>query len=767
MRHNQLLNADSFDPISQFQNAMRAGPPWDSIVDFAVHRSFCGMDLYPRQLTLLKLIYLETDQMTWYDEDTINSWAESFKDPVNPMGIQPDIWDRVKYLRENGYHHFPHIQMVMGRRASKGIIGGIIGAERLAYFYSLDDWQRHFGIVPNAVGELTVVATTQGQAAKRQFADIRRTVEACAYLQPHIVGSKYTEFSVRTPADERHIAEMAAMGTPMDREFASLYCVASAAVSTGQRGGSGFMNAYDEFAHVITGTGSSKTDTELYNAFQPSLDQFGIHKMTYIPSSPYSKIGQFYKLYQEGCVTLEDYNKREGKFVRQSFSQQFRGTEVEEVEDDELEVQVADPEMLIVQLPSWESYRDWDRGDIPMRPGRTRTIKRWKRPVQYDIVGDAPENKAMARMREKNPEKFKVERGAQFASVEDAYLNEAMVDKIFDRPWWRDDDLVPQERGKFSIAYRGHADPSRTNANFGFAIGHIEDAPCDACGWDPNHLPPGTPSKMRYNHKCKAPQPGHVMPHVIIDRLHVWKPADFPQHTINYLTVGRDLGDFLRKWPSMQVMSYDHYAAAFGLIDQQKVDFPHIRIATKQFTRAENDKRFERFKAAVNLGLIHSYKDNFFDDGMCLLEQELKFLQVKNGKVDCQEVGPVTTKDLTDAVMEVTVELLEEHLERWYKGRNRAVFGSTYAAGLQSGSEQQRQAIMGIGGREAPQDARAVRAAANRKNLAQMRDMRDYADPARGLNAGQRQFARARVGRSDRFGGGRGAVRGDRSRGRG
>jgi hypothetical protein len=705
---------DNFDAIAQFQGAMRQGPPWENITDFATHKSFCGMNLYPRQLTLLRLIYLETEMFTDYDLDRIEEWRQGFKDPTSPMGVQPDIWDRIKYLKDNGYHHFPQVQLPMGRRGSKGIVGGIVGAERMGYFYSLDNWQQHFGVDENSVGELTVIATTQGQAAKRLFADIRRRVERCGYLREHVIGSKYTEFYIRTPADERYIAQKAAEGAPLEREFASLYAVASAAVSTSQRGGAGFMNAYDEFAHVITGTGSTKTDTELYNAYQPSLDQFGIHKMTYIPSSPYSKIGQFYQLYKEGCVTMDEYNAREGRFERSTYSQDHFGGE-DAVEEELDELATADPEMLIVQLPSWESYTDWDISHtIPMRRGRTRCFPAWKRPVQFPPTGDRPENKAMARMRMKNPEKFKVERGAQFASVEDAYLNEVMVDKIFERPWWRS-DVTEQDRGKFSIVYRAHGDPSRTNANFGFAIAHVEDAPCDGCGWDPNvETRPGASSMQKYTHRCKVG--GRVLPHVILDKLHVWKPQDYPDHTINYVTVGAHLSDFLRKWPSIKKMTYDQYAA-FGLIDQQRLDFPHIRITEQTFTLQENQRRFERFKAAVNLGLVHSYKDTFFESGMSLLEQELKFLQEKNGKVEKQEVGPVTTKDLADAVMVVTVDLLEDHLERWYKGSVRASFGSTYAAGLQTGSEQTRMEMSGIGTRGAPMDSRAVRSAQNRENL--------------------------------------------------
>lgn len=709
-----------FDPIAQFQNAMRNGPPWESIVDFATHRSFCNMKLYPRQLTLLKLIYLETEQFTQYDWDTIGKWAEGFKDRTRPMGVQPDIFDRVQYLKNNGYHHFPHVQTVMGRRASKGIIGGVTGAERLAYFYSLDDWQQHFGIVPHAVGELTVIATTQAQAADRQFGDIRRTVEGCAYLAPHIVANRVTDFYIRTPADERYIDEMRLGKVSMDREFASLHAQASATSSTSKRGGNGFANYYDEFAHQIMGTGSTKSGDEVYAAQQPSLDQFGIQKFTYIPSSPFTKVGRFYQLYQEGCVTMEEYNQREGKFERRTYTEKHMGMDMDEVEE-ELEVAVADPEMLVVQLPSWETYRDWDSAHtIPMRPGKKRTFPRWKRPVQWDPEGDGPEAKSMQRMRHKNPEKFKVERGAQFASVEDAYLNEVMVDKMFEKPWWRD-ELVPIEKGKFSIVYRAHGDPSRTNANFGWAIGHMEDAPCDGCGWDPNNLPPGVPPQMKYSHNCKMG--GSVMPHVIFDKLHVWKPENFPDHTVNYVQVGRDIDQFLRRFPSIDKLTYDQYAA-FGLVDQQRLDHPQMHIFEKTFTVQENQRRFERFKAAINLGLVHAYKDDFFDDGMSLLEQELKFLQEKNGKVDKQEIGPVTTKDLADCVMVVAVDLLEDHLERWYKGRTRAAFGSTHAAGLKSGREQERMALAGVGGREAPKDSRAVRARANRNNLDRFNEAR-------------------------------------------
>ena len=653
----------NFDPIGQFISGIASGPPWDSIVDFAVHKSFCGKRLYPRQMTLLKLIYLETETMTDYDREVISGWAEGFKSYNSPIGVQPDIWDRIDYLKSNNFTHFPHAQMVMGRRASKGIIGGILGAERIAYLYSLGSWQQHFNQVPGQVAEIMVVANSLTQAVTRQFRDIRNTVVNCEYLRQAVVSDKQTEFYIRTPGDEQTIEENRLDGITSDREIATIYCKASSSVSTSGRGGTAISIFYDEMAHMLAGTGSVKTGEEIYDAFQPSLDQFGPAALTYIASSPWSKIGKFYDLYQQGRVTMDEYNQREGKLKTSSFIEEAAAQDID-ADPDEISAAVAEPTFLVVQLPSWETYRDWDISrDILIRPGRTRTFPRWNSPVQFEPKEDgSPDERVQYRRMRRNPDKFKVERGAQFATVQDAYLNEVMVDRMFAQPDWRG-PLVQQSQGKLSVAYRAHADPSRTNANFGFCIGHLEDAPPD--------------------------EHGIVWPHVIIDVLHVWKPEDFPEHTIDYVRVGEELDDYLAKFPSMVKMSYDQFNSA-GFIAHQKRTFPNIRILEKTFTVKENQDRFEKFKSALNLGWVHSIKDSFAEEGQSLLELELKFLQEKNGKVDRQEIGPVQTKDLADAVMVVTTELLHESLDRWWTAINRTSVGSTKIDGLRAGREQER-----------------------------------------------------------------------------
>jgi hypothetical protein len=653
---------NNFDPIGQFKSGISVGKPWDSIVDFATDKSFCGKRLYPRQMTLLKLMYLETETMTDYDHDVINQWALTFKDFNHPVGVQPDIWDRINYLKNNGFTHFPHVQMVMGRRASKGILGGIVGAERIAYLYSLGSWQQHFNQVPGQVAEVVVVANSLGQAVTRQFRDIRNTVLNCEYLRHAVVSDKQTEFYVRTPGDEQTIEENKLARISTEREIATIYCKASSSVSTSGRGGTTIAIFYDEMAHMLAGTGSVKTGEEIYDSFQPSLDQFGPAGMTYIASSPWSKIGKFYDLYQQGRVTMDQYNAREGKMRITTFAEEAAALDID-IEVDDLAA-VAEPTFLVVQLPSWEPYRDWDRSrEIPIRPGRTRCFPRWNSPVQFEPNEDGnPDERVQYRRMRRNPDKFSVERGAQFATVQDAYLNEVMVDRMFLPPGWRE-PLVQQHQGILALQYRAHADPSRTNANFGFCIGHLEDAPPD--------------------------EHGIVWPHVIIDVLHVWKPQDFSDHIIDYVRVGEELDDFLVRFPSMTKMTYDQFNSA-GFIAHQKRAFPNIRILEKTFTLKENQDRFEKFKSALNLGWVHSHRDTFAEEGQSLLELELKFLQEKNGRVDRQEIGPVQTKDLADAVMVVTTELLHESLDRWWTAINRTSVGSTDVDGLRSGREQQR-----------------------------------------------------------------------------
>lgn len=628
-------------------HAFKPNSPWDDdIITFATHKSFCGERLYPRQLTLLKLIFLQTETMTDYDFEVIEEWRNGFFNPAMAEGVQPDIWERVSYLKERGYRRFPHIEAVIGRRGSKGKIGGVLGAEAMAYLYSLDDWQAYYGISPGKDGYLSVVATGKSQATKFQFADIREAVTNCEYLQRAISKNQGQALHLRTPADVRRIAYMNANKIPMEYEVATIRAVPMSSQSSTGRGATGFANFYDEFAHMLAGS-SSRSGEEVYEAYQPSLDQFGKDSLTYIPSSPFTKVGRFYSLYKEGSVLMSTYDDDTGRVGYERKTIEQLGMADGDAEEAISEL-AANPEMLIVQLPSWGLYKDWKRS-------RELVGHRIAHPIQsYDD--------RMKRLEKSNPEKFKVERKSQFASVLDAWLDPQKVDQIFEP--WQGRDLKLVDRGVLRHRYYMHCDPALSGDNFALAIGHTEDAPAD--------------------------EHGDVWPHVIIDYMKVWKPTDYEDNKIDYIQVLHEISDILKRFPSTVTASFDQWQNQ-AFIPVLKRDFPHVNVTVENFTATANLDRMERMKTAINLGWVHSPRDNFFSDqGESLLEMEMKFLQKEKNKVDHPGFGPVTTKDLFDCVNVVTDRLLKDALDVYNKkmlGVAPAV-GSTNINEIRSGRAQ-------------------------------------------------------------------------------
>lgn len=623
-RYNDISHF-KLDLVKDFQSFLAPKIPWENITDFTVHKSFCGLEPYPKQLTLLRMIYLETENMTDFDVDTINGWRKTFGKKES-IGVPADIWDRIAWLKANGYRRFPLVLGVIGRRAGKGWLGGVIGSESISRMVALGDWQEHYGIQAHKVAYAHCFATTQQQAMTAQFADIKTVVTGNNWLKKWTVDLKDHTMTFRTPADLAYIAELQVNKQNVNYEVATVRVRAHSSNSASSRGHSVFSNYYDEFAHMLVGTGGVRSSEEMYSAQQPSLKQFGKDGFTYIPSSPWSKVGQFYNLYTQGSTLIPEYIERTGAVQ----VKQLTAKDLDEDAEETFTNLIADPTMLVIQLPSWSTFEGWEDSY------RLNGIKQDKALIEYDDD--------MKRKEAANPTKFRVEFGAQFAEVEDPYLNPDMVDKMFE-PWYglSSEPFNQEERshGDSSIEYHGHADPGRTNANFAMAICHLEEAPPD--------------------------QFGNVWKHSVVDFMKVWSPNDFPNHTIDYVQVEDELSEILAKFPSLKEFTFDQWNSS-SLIAKLGRDHPRINIHEVTATEKVNQDRYEKFKSAVNLGWVHSYKDAFFDKdaGISLLEQELKFLSEKNGKVVKQDTGPVQTKDLSDAVHITSVRLLDRYLSRWF-----------------------------------------------------------------------------------------------------
>lgn len=605
------------------QSLIPTEPP--DISEFAQGEFFCHKKLYPRQLTILKLIYADVEHFTDYDYTVIDKWRNGFYFGDERIGVSPDIFERIKWLRDNGRPHFREIEFIGGRRGGKGHLGGILGAYQSYKMICRKSPQRHYGIDPAKDLYCFVTATNLQQAEGQQFKDIAETISSSRCFEKHIATNKNRWLSLRTDADKLRIAEYARRNVSVEREIATIKIMAQSSNSRAGRGAATFQLFFDEMAHMLTGTEGPQTAEEVYKALTPSLDQCRPDQMIYIPTSPYTKVGAAFDIYQDGLRMSDDGAPE-------------------------------NPDVFVIQLPSWDPYEDWEDPHIW---SMYNNGKPYLPPPQ--LFDDAAQ-----RLEKRDPESFKVERRAQWAEVINAYLNPKIVDRMFDpiQVAGMPRVLYNHTPGLNRWVYRGHADPSDSQANFAVAIGHTEPV---------NEVDEESGEIM-------------TMSHVFFDWLHVFKPEDYEDHQVDYMEVNDEIVEILLQFPSLKDFSYDQYGGYIAvplLKTELRKRRHHSRVHEATFTEKSNRIRAERFKSAIGMGWVHSPRDQLGNDNNCLLEQELKFLQVKSGRIIKQTIGPVTTKDLADCVMEVSSELLKDQIDRLERGR--ALSGTRLAVGAQGG----------------------------------------------------------------------------------
>ena len=628
-----LIKEDFF---TSFKKAVQP-PSLPDIITFAEDPAFCGKKLYPRQKTLLKLIFLEKENLTDYDMEVIDDWTSTFyyggEEGQERIGIAPDVLERIDILREQNYSHFREVEFIGGRRGGKGHIGGIIGAYLAFRLITLDNPQWYYGIDTSKDLYSFVTATSQSQARDYQFKDIVETITGAPCFENFISTNKNLFMSMRTPADVRRIAELEQRNITVEREIASVRIMALSSNSRAGRGSAAYGLFFDEMAHMLNTTDGPNTAGEVYKALTPSLDQLGKDAFIYIPTSPYTKVGAAYEIYQAALEKGPD------------------GTP-------------SYPNRLVIQLPSWSPYEDWDNPKI-VNVGHFRGA-----PQEYD--------EEMRQAEKFDYDAFKVERKAQWAEVVNAYLNPRKVDEMF---------LPIENKGELQVLenftpgfgiyeYRGHADPSKSNANTALAIAHTELFPDE--------------------------ETGERVAHVIIDWMQVWRPGDFEDNIIDYMDIKDEMLEIISMFPTLKTFSYDQYGG-FITVPMLKQDLRSIkhraRVKEATFTAKSNAIRQERFKSALYAGWVHAPKDTLGPDKNSLLELELKYLQDNNGRVSHQTVGAIQTDDLADCVMEIVSELLADQLDRYY--RNKGLGRSRLALGGQGGYHTGGIGIHGVSGEEA------------------------------------------------------------------
>lgn len=601
------MSYETPDLIEQFTSAVIREKV--DIITFAEDPRFLGRKLYPRQKTLLKIIFLQ--ELDAYDKAVISEWSQEDSE----CHIIPKLDERIKYLKENGYEHFRTIQLVGGRRSSKGFLTGICIAYKVYLMTLHDDFHKEFNLPAGKEVYFSIVADSLDQAKAHQFSDAQDAIiDVKPFQKNRLFGKSLAEsISVNTPGDLRRVADLKASGMKLDRDMASLVVKAHGTNSKTIRGSASMMFVFDEMAHLVAGE-SRMSDEELWKAAIPSVQQFRNQGMLFANSSPYQKIGKFFELYEQA---MELDPPETGKPVY--------------------------PDHFLLNFPSWELYKDWEKFDMPMPQ-----------------VLQPHEDPILRREEQADPDSFRVEYRAQFAEVINAFLRPEVVDRMFDPVW--NEKILGRELRPTSGAiawrrYKGHGDPASVGANFGIAVGHVEEV--------------------------ENENTGVVEPHVVFDFIDAFYPEDFknPEFpdqpgTIDWLEVIPTITSLISNFRPFE-WTFDQFDSTMAIQQLQenlrRLNIQDTLVYEKFATPKLNERRAKNFRAAINLGRVHAphpetYNPNASKNSIELVRNELKFLQEKNGKVDKQSIGPIRTKDIADCVMEVTDALIGDVLNPTFEG---------------------------------------------------------------------------------------------------
>lgn len=637
--------------LGLLDNIDQLSPKHIGVEEWGESSDYCNLPLYPRQVVYLKLIFLE--EMTGKEEDVLTEWINGGRNG-NEIVLSPNIRERRQFLRDHGYKHFRLIQSAMGRRASKGLSTGVAMSKIMWDTLQLGDPGGYYGIDKKKEIYFSCIAGSESQAKKFQYADMVARIEGNRAFEPYIAESLETEIRVMTPSDIGHISASKARGLTVKRDQARLRGNALAANAGTLRGSATMIVAIDEAAHMIPGESKSSAQ-EVYNAALPSLDQFSIDGCIFVGSSPYSKVGMFYALYEQNLIPFDP----------------TRPVDLSTVEFGDEDISTSningDPRGFVFQGPSWSLFQGYRyyTSKYKKRPrgrtfGKMVTVSPDWDPESVDDEGRpefSEEDKAsilQARAEEaKDPETYKVERRGKFAEVSESWLNPVMVDRMFSgRPTGLgqlangDVQMIyepfPTNYGNDiatgAFRYKFHLDPSSTTAGFGFAIGHLEVLP------DPS-------------------DPEFEVPQVVFDLVKRWRPQDFHGGVINWKHVLGEVMMYARIFHPYEITLDQHQSQdpIQRLSEMLKRESISCQVYMRPTTLELNWKKCEVFKTALYRGLVHAPFDEASDPYSS--KEEMKFLQQVSTsgrfpRVDKQDLGPVQTKDRFDAVCDVTWALL-------------------------------------------------------------------------------------------------------------
>lgn len=226
-----------------------------------------------------------------------------------------------------------------------------------------------------------------------------------------------------------------------------------------------------------------------------------------------------------------------------------------------------------------------------------------------------------AMMEQQDPISFKVEMRSQFVDGRYMYFQPDMVSRIF-QPY-HGQQLTMRRIASPQWTYRMHADAGLVNDYFAAMVAHSE--------------------------------PGEQGQHLVVDWYNVWRPEDYPDHTIPYRQVLAELQSLVVSF-RLASFSMDSWNSELFLREIEATAQQHQLDTTVSIldSNHENQTRMmEQLKKMMIENRVHSPIDdlNRRETNRCLLEAMLDRVELVDGKITKPRVPGFGHLDLVDCVM--------------------------------------------------------------------------------------------------------------------
>lgn len=563
-----------------------------NVVEYATGKEWLGKYLFPVQVTILKVMCLAVELFTDFDRARIADWCTGFT--VNDSGTWQgnegtpgDLLERIEWCRRQGRPWFREILLLIGRRGGKNYLAAIFAAWVLWNLVTLDDPHRRHGLDPTKRLTFLVFAGKRDDAIRQPFRDLKNVImEAPCFKALHPIATRGSIY-LFTPA------QVARGDHRKGADAALIEIRAAETTELAARGAPVPMLTFDEFAH-LRGAGPTADSVDLYDAAMPATEQFGTEAVIVQTTSTWDKEGQAWKSTKRAC----------GR--------------------DATTGAPTDPDYLLVQLPSWAPYEHWEHAE---------ELAMWPDGPHFE-AGPEPIielNERLLREEAANPETFLVEWRSHWRESRDAYFSPHFKQLLFGP--YNGRLLTMQDQGPLGTVYFAHGDPALSQANFGFAMLHVEHDADD-------------------------------IPHLVYDLIHHWSPRNFPDGIINYPQIEDEIFDIISRF-NLTKLTFDPWNSA-GSIQRLRSrvaasGLPWTTTISETHPTAElNWRAYEVFKTAVGHGIVHA-------PAHALAEAEFSTVQLVNGKIVPADAGDTRTKDILDAMVFAAFAAIGDGSEQLFK----------------------------------------------------------------------------------------------------